>query len=408
MSRKSSKPGIMTVVVRPWLEQLKRRLVEDGVEIGPAGPVARVPLLLKSIPVPTRIGIDESDNFTPFVQYDLRTLYEWYYAYKQSRAYHEWIAYADIIPLRNGNDGFVAGQNVKEFRIIVKDGAYSIPQSLVQHKEHAVKLFKALKKIYWVKEKQEWENDQSIRIISWSNSSLRVEIQRAWYFDQVGTNLTLDWASGYVPKAMEPCEDATIRSCVESPVDGRLRPLQDSVLANTLGVAAFVLTNDQQLLIPIRGKDQAIFSEGVGKFHCSASGVCKWQEALGFGETTFDLFVEGMHAEIKRELNLPRETYDLIPLAFARELPRGGKPQLFFFAKCNLSLAEVQRYMDKAEEKWEFLNEESLPPDSPLNRWLQNRIGPTYTRETLENCFTCEGWMGLRLARAYLDGQSVF
>ncbi len=405
---KQSKPSFVITKLQPWLDKLWQSLRKDGLKVGTGGVNIVVPIGLGDEPVPTRIGIDPSDKQTPFVETRLEPLYGWYYGYRKGRLFHEWLAYADVLLLKKGDYGFQSGQDVNDFVVIIRKDAYSVPHSLREHQSTAVQLFKDIGRLRKIPNTDEYENDISARIISWSSDSKQIEIQSACYFDQVATNLTLDWASGYIYKGQTCSRNATIRGCVERPVNGMLPPLQESILANTLGVAAILRTADDQLLIPIRGDNQAIFSRKEGQFHCSASGVFKWKYVLDAGEQAdFDVFSEGMRDEIYRELNLPRDSYILIPLAFARELARGGKPQLFFIAECKLTLAEVKQYMKDAEENWEFLDEKDLPPESPLTQWLDDQVTPTYTRETLERCFTIEGWMALRLAQAYRARETI-
>lgn len=405
---KQSKPSFVITKLQPWLEKLRRSIVERGLDVGTGGVSVGIPPHVADEPVATRVGINSSDRQTPFVETRLDRLYGWYYGYKGSRLFHEWLGYADVLLLNQNGQGFKSGQDVDDFVVSIQKDTYSVPHSLRQHQSVSKQLFKDIGRLRPISGTDEYENNISARIILWSADSKRIEIQSACYFDQIATNLTLDWASGFIYKGQTCSKSATIRSCVERPVNGKLLSLQDSILANTLGVAALLHTSDNRLLIPIRGDNQAIFSQKSGQFHCSASGVFKWEHVVNAGkEVDFQLFTEGMHEEIDRELNLPKDSYTLIPLAFARELPRGGKPQLFFYAECKLDLAEVKQRMRDAEENWEFLEEENLPPESPLNQWLDDQATATYSRQALEQCFTVEGWMALRLTQAYLAGETI-
>jgi hypothetical protein len=64
--------------------------------------------------------------------------------------------------------------------------------------------------------------------------------------------------------------------------------------------------------------------------------------------------------------------------------------------------------MKDADEKWEFLTEEELPSDSPLEKWLDKREDIESDLNTIESCFTYEGWMGFLLIKAYLEKKTPF
>ena len=53
------------------------------------------------------------------------------------------------------------------------------------------------------------------------------------------------------------------------------------------------------------------------------------------------LIDRSLGAEISEELNLRPDEYEIIPLAFAREIFRGEKPQLFCLVKTSLSRIEI-------------------------------------------------------------------
>lgn len=391
---KSSAPNKIIHKSLAWMRKLLRKDEFDFLGY------ATLPIKTGDEPIPTRVGVDIGDKNTPFVETRLGVLYNWYHGYKNSRAYNQWVAYCDIVLLHKDGSGFASGQNVSDLSISILPEAYSVPMSFSKHAEVAVDVFKRMGKIYIMQQSGEYENNISARIISWSNDPIRIEVQKADYFSQVGSNITMDWANDCLGKYN------TIRNSIERPRNGKLPSLKKSLLANTLGVATFIYTADEQILIPIRGNNQAIMSEGRGKFHCSASGVFKW-ESIDKDET-FDGLANGMHDEISRELNIPVDSYQLIPLAFAREFARGGKPQLFFCAKSTLTLKDIRKQMTSAEEKWEFMDEEDLPSDSPLQKWLSKRDSVDINQRTIEECFTYEGWMGLLLTHHYLNNQYPF
>jgi len=355
---------------------------------------------------PTRFGVDDKDKKTPFVQDKLGPLLRYYYSYQDSVQNNAAVGYAEMVRLRIGNNGgFKDGLDVNELRIEIINSEYKINERLRAHADVAVKLFKDLKKIKLLTEDGlVYENNESARVCDWSVKEGKFVLMPAWYFDQVATNLTLDWASGYVDSSTK----ATIRNNVEGRMNGGLRSFRESQLANTLGVATYFHTSDKKILVVIRGLDLAIMS-GVGKFHCSASGVFKWHNLPGGAkEARFSSIMNGMREEIWEELALKEYEYELIPLAFGRELARGGKPQFFFYAYCpNLTADEVIARANNAIERKERIDKSEIEPDSPLFRWLDDPASVPPLIEYIESCFTYEGWAGLKLLQTYLAEKGI-
>jgi len=343
----------------------------------------------------TRKGIDRYDYDTPFVRGNTEDLISFYEQYKNNKEYKFCRSpYAETIPLKKNNDGFVYGMDVDELKIKAIGVRYVAPSFLKKHYEGAVALFKDLNKIRWNEKEKEWENNKCVRIAEWNTESKTVTIQPATYFDQVGTNLTIDWASGLINE--NPV--STIRNDIESHENCALPKLNTSILANTLGVAV-VLVNDKskEVLVPIRGSEQAIMAKGKGQFHCSASGVFELDDFPSeIEELTFDIFMKGMEKEIEEEIGLSADLYNLVPLAFTRELVRGGKPQLFFIAKTDIDIRNIKTTMKNAQDNWEFINEDELPIDSQLHEYLDAPL------KSPQEMFSYEGWMALKIALAYL------
>jgi hypothetical protein len=168
--------------------------------------------------------------------------------------------------------GFPEGINACDLNVAVKLREYVVPAVLHKHREQAINLFKAIPKPRRDPRTGEWENDKSARIVDFAKEDRLITIQPTHYFEQVATNLTADRASGGIGPG-KPKEYATIRNLREPPLNGLLPALKESNPANTLGMAAIILTEGCKSPIPTRGTDQAVMSEGKGRFHCSASGV---------------------------------------------------------------------------------------------------------------------------------------
>lgn len=380
---------------------------KDGFEVPiVGGPV--IPLSASGEAAATRHGMDPEDKTTPFVENRLDRLFSYYHYYQRSRAAQEWLAYGDLVALNSRGIGFSDGLDVSKLVVEREVREYVVPVSLYSHRAQAEALFKAIPKLRKSKATGEWENELSARVSSFDAGKGVIKIQPAKYFQQVGSNLTVDWASGALGRG-KPKTIATIRNLIEPPVEGRLPSLEASCLANTLGVAVVLATGDDRLLVPIRGDNQAIMSGYGGRFHCSASGVFHWNTPPSESDRVgFDSLTRGIQREINRELGLESSEFQVFALAFGRELPRAGKPQLFFGATTSLELGEIKERMTTAVEAWEFLSEENLPPESPLRDWLDRPEDIPPDRRAIERCFTFEGWAALKIMSAYLRNTTIF
>ena len=355
-------------------------------------------------PPPTRWRTDTADRTTPFVEERLERLHPYYFGYSEAYWDHS-VAYVDVIRLRDGAKGFPSGRDIGDLTLTLRRDPFVTVPRLERHREAAIDLFKALGKLRRFTESGEYENNLAARCLTWPDVGNTLELQVADYFSQVATNLTMDWASGY----LDGPAHATLRNSVERPVEGRLRPLgRQSRLANTLGVAVMLATADGEPLLTVRSDKTAVMGGARPRLHCSASGVFEWRHLEGCGdEPPFRVLSEGMRAEIEEELGLGPDDYELIPLALARELPRGGKPQLFFAADCALSLGQIQERMKSARGKWEWVEPAELPADSAARQVLE-RAARMPTLAYVDGFATYEGWMAWTLFDAHRAGRPIF
>lgn len=174
-----------------------------------------------------------------------------------------------------------------------------------------------------------------------SKNTLELRVQEAEYFDQTHSNLIMDFDQD------NPQRHVTLRNQLCTEYGNVLPPLNDDRLANTLGVACMIYyvadNKGQPEFVPYivrRVKDVAVYPGG---YHCSSSGAAKWADDKT-NATTFSSFATSqMWSEIDEELGL-KETdfYDFRPLAFCREMLRGGKPQLFYGGITRLNRAQLR------------------------------------------------------------------
>lgn len=378
--------------IKNYMKRVKKE--NPNFQVSILGATVNLPLTEDGKIRPSRKGVNIKDKTTPFVCDSVSSMVAFYKKYEGAKeVVFSNSPYVETIPLRKGEAGFEFGIDVDELSVNFLKSKYCPPVRISRHYDKAIEIFQQLGKL---KKHQDgrWENNDTVKITDWNIEKGKITIQPATYFDQVGTNLTLDWASGCLGESAS----MTLRNDVERKANDGLPQLKDSVLANTLGVAVVIVSGGQDIIVPIRGNEQAIMMEG--RFHCSASGVFAWDGVYEKASApTFEFFMDGMAREIESETGLLREDYALTPLAFSRELIRGGKPQLFFIAETDKTVSEIQAGMLEAEEKWEFISDRDLPEDSPLKPHLSAPL------EAPQEMFTYEGWMALRIAIAYIRNE---
>ena len=369
-------------ITRAWLRQTIRKTRELDVSL--SGP--QIKLSFKGDePIETRTGINGQSE-KPFYESDPDRLFKYYYSYQHTPEHLDNMLYVEVVPLKTeGSNGIsLDAIDCKNLVLAIEPSSYRLPEKLRRHGEAAIKLFKETKKLRYLNASQQWENNVSLRIDAIDPSG-KISCRKARYFDQVATNLTVDWASGLLSDGWY-----TIRSGLELPENGKLRPLNKSNLANTLGVAVMLYERDLSPILRIRSASLAsIPKRGL---HCTASGVHEIDEAHPAGLADFSVLRQGMVKEIKHEIGLDEDEYDLFPVALARELPRCGKPQLFFVAIARVPLQRIREAIASADEAHEFVEDLSSTPLSAYD-----------DSTALSERFTYEGWACLRFAERFIE-----
>ena len=337
----------IVAAARAWLRKAQRS--QEKLDATASGPRLSIPVRIADEPQETRRGSDERSN-QPFYEMDAKRLWGYYYFYHSSYEHRNDLLYAELVSFRLGDLHPVTENSVRveDVRIQLRGVRFRLPQKLRRHADHAVSFFQKLGKINKNAVTGDWENNESIRVSSLTPNGIFI-CQRANYFDQVGTNLTLDWDSTFLPDS-----SATIRASLERPISGKLPSFQNSMLANTLGTA--IMFYDRELKrAMLRLRSDKLASIAKKALHCTVSGVLEIAPDTRAGEYSFDFFYYGTHLEIKMETNLEKSQYLLFPVAFARELPRGGKPQLFFVAIALVDDDEFEKACQTAVEANEYV-----------------------------------------------------
>jgi len=186
------------------------------------------------------------------------------------------------------------------------------------------------------------EDTTVVRLNRLDHDSSTLSLQRAKYSQQVKSNLTLDWKGEGLQNTF-----GTLRGLLLARYRGVLPPLDEPLLANTVGIALVLLfkaeSNEYLPYLPKRAANLAVFPRA---YHCTASGATqapltgRWED----GSLTFeDVFVSDMFTELDQEVGITAaNVQDMIPVALCREYLRAGKPQLFFAGLTNLSRDELR------------------------------------------------------------------
>ena len=160
--------------------------------------------------------------------------------------------------------------------------------------------------------------------------------------------------------------------------------LEDHPLALCLGICGVLIFRDQnkkKCLLMERSGNLASLENSIGP---SAAGTVDYTEKY---KTLVELIVDALGSEIQEELNLTSEEYEITPLAYAREIFRGEKPQIFCMIKSTLSQKEISDRLDSIQKPEEFKSYQFVDLDDIIFQ----KIKPNH--EALMNCFLIEEYL---------------
>jgi hypothetical protein len=179
------------------------------------------------------------------------------------------------------------------------------------------------------------------------NGTLTVDIRPAKYLQQVSSNLIIDFALETASG-----DEYTLRELLLDATPARLPDLGTPYLANTLGVATIVSYKDQGRDVPylmVRSENTAVFNAGSA-WHCTSSYAARWEEAMSASQgNLFEALRPYLLNKLQGECGLSDAGISqLRPVAFCREMIRGGKPQLFCTARTELPLDKLKALLRSA------------------------------------------------------------
>jgi hypothetical protein len=223
-------------------------------------------------------------------------------------------------------------------------GIYELPGELSRHRERMVERFKKENKLLK-------GNNPAPRVSKFEvgiDGTPNLILEQAFYYDQVGSNLTLDFPlSKIIQVDGEDCSTVREWDIAQAKSNHQLPSFEKSKLANTIGVAIGIAApSDEYGTVLLRRKRAINDAVYPGMWHVPFSFALSNELLEGretIGEIAHLIKFDYGH-ELAEELGL--ENSDLgpaKPLAFCRDLIRGGKPQFFFELDTRISFEEIRR-----------------------------------------------------------------
>ncbi|TKT91403.1 hypothetical protein [Dyadobacter frigoris] len=290
-----------------------------------------VPLVVKQL---RQVIVDYyKNNPDPFINYNVLELNDHYILDKRI-GFHNGKTFIPYEEIANWVDSI--NNPIQNMKISINPDPFSLAKGSHEWEQLSKQGFDAL-----FAKKRFKANEPIIRLCEVSANATSITIQQSHYHDQAFSNLVLD----YHPDPNNQHEP-TLRKILDKEYARKLPPFSETRLANTIGIATLVFYQESGKLVPYfvkRVEKIGVFPKAI---HCTSSGAARWPDTNV--EVNFEnYFMNHMYSELEEEVGIVKNNIlELKPVAFCRELARGGKPQLFFAAVTNLS--RNQLYQQRA------------------------------------------------------------
>lgn len=189
-----------------------------------------------------------------------------------------------------------------------------------------------------------------------NDNTLVLTVAKAHYLQYIGTNYAMD------ALLRKKGWTRSLRDTVH-PINQLCR-LEESLLANHIGVNTLVFTIDNYLVLPMRSKENlATWHETVSP---SISGAtCYDDDMYHKKEGPVASWIREGREELGLEYSDFREGNDIF-LGITRDLLRGGKPEMFFATQVGVTRADLERKFKRARDRWENVELQWLEFINPL------------------------------------------
>jgi len=118
-------------------------------------------------------------------------------------------------------------------------------------------------------------------------------------------------------------------------------------LAICLGVSGMLLVREKEDTFFLRVRRAKHLATMTGSYGSSVAGVVDYN--TGYGNLS-ELMIAALSQEVEEEINLTKNEYEIIPLAYTREVLRGEHPQMFCLVNTDLNRHEISARMEGLEQ----------------------------------------------------------
>jgi len=186
--------------------------------------------------------------------------------------------------------------------------------------------------------------------VDWSRDAAWIALRPIRYGEQ---------AAGFAMDLVDPAFEGwggTLRDYLR--INYPSTRLEDSPLCTGVGVCGLLIVSEADRKYLLRATRSSKLASLEGSVGPSVAGSVEFADDY---RNLAELIARSMGREVEEELGLERQEYSVRPLAYAREMVRGNRPQLFTMVETALDRSQIaDRISGLASEKREFSEFEFL------------------------------------------------